>query len=529
MDDSSPESSPQDRLGREKIIPSESPKTVLVLGATGYIGGRLVPRLLQAGHRVRAAARSVTKMEHAPWGDQVAIHHVDLEDGEGLDEAMRGVDVVYHLVHAMGGGGDFEEREAETAHRIAETAAREGVSRIVFLGGLHPENVRLSPHMRSRAEVARILLEGPVDTVAFQAGIIIGSGSASFEMIRHLALALRIMPAPDWVENKIEPLAIRDVLHYLLAAADTEEGVNRVLDIGSGEAMTYSQVMRDFATIAGLKPRRVLALPLPAATLSGIWVGLVTPLPMTLTIPLVRSLQNDAVTNNRDVDSFFPRPPTGLLHYREAVTLALRREEEGQVDTTWDADMGPLEQSAGSLPSDPEWAGLPRFEDVRSTDTNQVSREAVWRVIEGIGGSNGWHSWPFAWKVRGIWDKLVGGAGLNRGRRLPDTLRVGDPVDWWRVEKLEPGHRLLLRAEMKVAGHAWLEFSVDELGSGGTDDTVRLTQRAVFYAQNLRGRLYWMSMAPFHRSIFPTMLENIIETARAAEQGQSAGLPEGAR
>jgi uncharacterized protein YbjT (DUF2867 family) len=529
VDQSQQKNAPQDRLGKEKIQLSAHPKKVLVLGATGYIGGRLVPRLLQAGHEVRAAARSVTKIEHAPWRDQVEIHHVDLEDNTGLDEAMRGVDVVYLLVHAMGGGGDFEEREAESARQIAAAAEREGVSRIIYLGGLHPEGVKLSPHMRSRAEVARILLESPVNTVAFQAGIIIGSGSASFEMIRHLALALRVMPAPDWVDNRVEPVAIRDVLHYLLAAADTTEDINQILDIGSGETMKYSEVMKEFAAIAGLKSRRVLALPLPAATLSGIWVGLVTPLPMTLTIPLVRSLQNDAVTNNRDVDQYIPRPPAGLLNYREAVTLALRRENEGEVDTTWDADMGPLDQSAGSLPSDPAWAGLPRFEDVRSVETDQVSSEAVWEVIEGIGGANGWHSWPLAWKVRGVWDKLVGGAGLNRGRRLPDTLRVGDPVDWWRVEKLEPGHRLLLRAEMKVAGHAWLEFTVDELDDGRPNATVRLTQRAVFYAQNLRGRLYWRSMAPFHRSIFPTMLENIIEEARTAESRESSGTAEEAR
>ncbi|TLP80082.1 SDR family oxidoreductase [Nesterenkonia sphaerica] len=516
-------------MGKEQITPSSHPKKVLVIGATGYIGGRLVPRLLQAGHQVRAAARSVNKMQHAPWADQVEIRHVDLEDNMGLDDAMRGMEVVYLLVHAMGGGGDFEEREAESARQIAAAAHREGVRRIIYLGGLHPDGVKLSPHMRSRAEVARILLESPVSTVAFQAGIIIGSGSASFEMIRHLALALRVMPAPDWVGNQVEPIAIRDVLHYLLAAADTPEDINQILDIGSGEAMKYSDVMKEFADIAGLHPRRVLALPLPAATLSGIWVGLVTPLPMALTIPLVRSLQNDAVTNNRDVDQFIPPPPAGLLNYREAVTLALRRENEGEVDTTWDADVGPLDQSAGSLPSDPEWAGLPRFEDVRSVETDQVSREAVWDVVESIGGANGWHSWPWAWKIRGVWDKLVGGVGLNRGRRLPDSLRVGDPVDWWRVEKLEPGHRLLLRAEMKVAGHAWLEFTVEDADNGRPRGTIRLTQRAVFYAQNMRGRLYWASMAPFHRAIFPTMLQNIIEAARQAESATTPGPTEEVR
>lgn len=516
---------PSSRLGQESIERSKTPRRVLVLGATGYIGGRLVPRLLQAGHQVRAAARSAQKMEHAPWAGEVDIRRVDLDDGQGLDEAMEGVDVVYHLVHSMGGGGNFEEREAATAHRITETAARQGVERIIFLGGLHPEHTELSPHMRSRAAVARILLEGDVDTVAYQAGIIIGSGSASFEMIRHLALALRIMPAPNWVKNRVEPIAIRDVLHYLLAAADSPHRIDQTLDLGSGEVMTYAEVMKEFARTAGLKPRWVLALPLPAATLSGIWVGLVTPLPMALTIPLVQSLQQDAVTKDREVDRFIDQPSAGLLKYSEAVTLALRREKEGAVDTTWDADFGSLEQSAGSLPSDPEWAGRPRYEDSRTRDTRDVSADALWRVVESIGGTNGWYSWPLAWKARGVWDKLVGGAGLNRGRRVADTLRVGDPVDWWRVESLNAGRQLVLRAEMKVAGDAWLEFRVDEVEEPdvepGAPQLVRLTQRAVFFPDNLRGRLYWAAMAPFHRVIFPTMLENIIAAAKS-EAGASS-------
>lgn len=501
------------RLGEETITKSANPRSVLVLGATGYIGGRLVPRLLQAGHSVSVAVRSLNKVAHVPWADHVEIHHVDLDqdagNDSGLAEAMRDQDAVYYLVHSMGGGGDFEQKEARTARRISSTAEQASVGRLIFLGGLHPQGEKLSPHMRSRAAVAKILLESPVDTIVFQAGIIIGSGSASFEMIRHLALTLRVMPAPNWVANRVEPLGIRDVLHYLLAAADAPGRINRVLDIGNGQPMTYSQVMKEFARIAGLKPRYVLALPLPAATLSGVWVGLVTPLPMGLTIPLVQSLQLDAVTADRTVDEIIAPPKNGLLRYTEAVTLALQREDEGAIDTNWDADVGSLDQSAGALPSDPEWAGRPTHVDYHSAETNRATSTQLWRVIEGIGGSNGWYSWPLAWKVRGVWDKLVGGAGLNRGRRVADVLRVGDPVDWWRVVDMEPGHKLLLRAEMKVAGDAWLEFTVDD-----TDRGARITQRAVFRPHNLRGQLYWRSMVPFHRVIFPTMIKNIVNAAR---------------
>lgn len=502
-----PDSSP--RLGPEQVALSPSPRRVLVLGATGYIGGRLVPRLLQAGHQVQVAVRSPQKLEPVPWAEEVEVHTVDLDDGIGLDAAMAGCEVVYHLVHSMGAGSDFEEQEARVARRIAEAAESAGVARLVFLGGLHPEGVELSPHMRSRAAVARILLDSAVDTIAFQAGIIIGSGSASFEMIRHLALALAVMPAPDWVTNRVEPIGVRDVLHYLVRAADVEGSVNRTLDIGSRDVLTYAEVMRRFAALAGLRRRVVLPLPLPAATLSGIWVGLVTPLPMSLTLPLVRSLQEDAVTGDHDVDAIIPAPRPGLLSYSEAVTLALHREQEGAIDTTWDADVGGLDQAAGALPSDPQWSGRPVKIDRRSTHVQGLRAEEVWPVIEGIGGDNGWYSLPVAWKVRGVWDKLAGGAGLNRGRRLPDRLRVGDPVDWWRVETLERGSRLVLRAEMRVAGQAWLEFLVQDEPGG-----CRYTQRAIFFPENMAGRAYWAAMAPFHRFIFPSMTKNILAAAR---------------
>ena len=495
--------------GDEIIRQTRTPRRVLVLGATGYIGGRLVPRLLQAGHEVRVGVRRPEKLKQVPWAADVDVRTVDLDTGRGLDDSLSGIDTAYYLVHSMGSGGDFEAAEAEAARRFASAAASAGVRRVVYLGGLHPEGRELSKHMRSRANVGRILLDSEVDAIVFNAGIIIGSGSASFEMIRHLATTLRWMPAPDWVSNRVEPLSVRDALYYLLSAADVQEAVNRSFDIGSRQILTYANVMRTFAAVAGLKPRHVIALPLPAPTLSGIWVGLVTPLPFSLTLPLVQSLQEDAVASSQEVDEVIPPPESGLIGFADAVRLALRREVEGAVDTNWDADAGELDEAAQPSPSDPKWSGRRIYSDERSATISGVSAAEVWPVIEGIGGSNGWYSWPLAWKIRGVWDKAVGGAGLNRGRRLADSLRIGDPVDWWRVEQLERNSRLLLRAEMKVSGHAWLEFALTDSVEG-----CEYHQTATFIPTGVRGRIYWALVAPFHRFIFPAMAKNIAAEAR---------------
>ncbi|MCU4299088.1 SDR family oxidoreductase [Brevibacterium permense] len=497
--------SPDDEVIRQ----TRTPRRVLVLGATGYIGGRLVPRLLQAGHEVRVGVRRPEKLKQVPWAADVDVRTLDLDTGHGLEGSLSGIDTVYYLVHSMGSDGDFEAAEARAAKRFVRAAATAGIRRIVYLGGLHPEGRELSKHMRSRANVGRILLDSEVDAIVFNAGIIIGSGSASFEMIRHLALTLRWMPAPDWVANRVEPLSVRDALYYLLSAVDVEEAVNCSFDIGSRQILTYADVMRTFAAVAGLKPRHVIALPLPAPTLSGIWVGLVTPLPFSLTLPLVQSLQEDAVASSHEVDEVIQPPESGLIGFADAVRLALRREVEGAVDTNWDADAGGLDEAAQPLPTDPQWSGRRIFTDEQSATIGGLSPADVWPVLEGIGGTNGWYSWPLAWKARGIWDKAVGGAGLNRGRRLPDTLRIGDPVDWWRVEQLKRNSRLMLHAEMKVSGHAWLEFTLAD-----SDEGCEYQQTATFIPTGLRGRVYWALVAPFHRFIFPAMAKNIAAEAR---------------
>ncbi|MFX1818218.1 SDR family oxidoreductase [Pseudarthrobacter sp. CC4] len=491
-------------------------RTVLVTGATGYIGGRLVPKLLEAGHRVKVLVRSPDKIAGVPWRDRVDVVESSLDDGDALRQALAGVDVLYYLVHSMAAGAGFEAKEQAMARTAADAAAAAGVGRIVYLGGLHPTGVELSTHMRSREAVGKVFLDSPVDAIVFQAGVVIGSGSASFEMIRHLAETLPLMPAPSWVRNRIEAIAVRDVLYYLVSAASLDGPLNRTFDVGCRQVLTYAGMMQEYAAEAGLPYRPVLALPIPAPKLAGMWVALTTPIPLSMAMPLVQSLQHDAVSDEHDIDQYIPQPDGGLTDYRTAVALALGKERDGQVQTTW-ANAG---AASDPLPSDPEWAGHKVYIDER-TFHGDVDPAKVWTVIEGIGGRNGWYSLPLAWQVRGWLDKLTGGAGLLRGRRHPHTLAAGEVVDWWRVERIDRGRLLRLRAEMRAPGRAWLELSVEPDGNGS-----RYRQRAIFFPKGLSGRLYWLAVLPFHSLIFPAMARNITRAAREiADAEHAAGTP----
>ena len=485
--------------------------TVLVTGATGYIGGRLVPKLLEAGATVRVLVRTPLKLRDVPWADQVEIVQGDLGNRASLDVALNGIDVLYYLVHSMGVTGDFEQIERASATNVAAAAAQAGVSRIVYLGGLHPATGELSEHLRSRAEVGRILLDSGVPTVALQAGVVIGSGSTSFEMIRHLTDVLPYMPAPKWVRNKIQPIAVRDVLYYLQAAAELPAEVNRTFDIGGPDVLRYGQMMNGYALEAGLNQRAIASLPVLTPWLASQWVNLVTPIPRSLAIPIIASLQYDCVVTDPDINDFIPEPEGGLTSYRRAVRLALGRMKGGDVETSW-RNSSIEGASSNPLPSDPNWAGHIVFTDLREKHTAAEPAD-LWRVIEGIGGENGWYSFPLAWAVRGLMDKVVGGVGLRRGRRNPDELHVGEALDFWRVEQIERGKFLRLRAEMRVPGRAWLEMTVIPTDAGGA--TYR--QRAVFFPRGLGGRLYWVAILPFHGVIFKGMASRITAAAEIAE------------
>ncbi|MCS5733952.1 SDR family oxidoreductase [Herbiconiux daphne] len=495
---------------------TDSQRLALVTGATGYIGGRLVPRLLEAGFAVRVFVRAPEKLRDVPWAASVDVAVGDLGDPESIAAAVEGVDVFYYLVHSMGGKKNFEDTELESAKNVATAVAAAGVKRIVYLGGLHPTEGALSPHLRSREAVGRILLDSGVPTAALQAGVVIGSGSTSFEMIRHLTDVLPYMPAPKWVRNFIQPIAVRDVLYYLVKAADLPADVNRTFDIGGPDVLRYGQMMNGYALEAGLKQRPIAALPVLTPWLASQWVNLVTPIPRALAMPIIASLQFDCVTHEHDIRDFVPDPDGGLTHYRRAVRLALEKERAGEVETSWQ-DAFVDGAVSDPLPSDPDWAGHTVFLDVKERTTS-ARVEDLWRVIEGIGGQNGWYSFPLAWAVRGWMDKLVGGVGLRRGRRSATRLNTGDALDFWRVEQIDRGQFLRLRAEMRVPGRAWLEMRARATDDGGSV----YDQRAIFFPRGLGGRLYWFAILPFHGIIFNGMANRITATAAAAENTGAA-------
>ncbi len=493
-------------------------KRVLVAGATGYIGGRLVPRLLEEGHEVRVLARSSHKLTDVPWLADVEVVEGDLLNPDDVARACDGIDVVVYLVHSLSASGSFEDVELETANNLATAARASGVKRIVYLGGLHPDTETLSRHLRSRAAVGDIFLNSGVPTVALQAGIVIGSGSASFEMIRHLTEVLPYMPAPKWVRNFVQPISVRDVLHYLVGAVALDEDVNRTFDVGGPDILRYGQMMNGYAVEAGLAQRPIASLPVFTPWLASQWVNLVTPIPRRLAVPIIESLQYDCVVQEHDIEKLIPAPAGGLTGYRQAVRLALARVKAGEVETSWN-NASVSDAPSDSLPSDPDWAGHTVLVDERSRTTNAATAD-LWAVIEGIGGDNGWYSFALAWAIRGWLDKLVGGVGLRRGRRHTSTLQTGDALDFWRVESIDRGKSLRLRAEMLVPGRAWLELETRDAG-----DHRVYHQRAVFFPQGLGGRLYWYCLVPFHGIIFSGMANRIVleaeQNTRLAQRSQT--------
>ena len=476
---------------------------VLVTGVTGYIGGRLVPGLLERGHEVRCMTRDWEQVSLDPWRDGVELVTADALDPQSLDHALEGCDAAYFLIHAMKGSGNrFAEEGRRAAINFRDAADRAGLKRIVYLGGLGSEDDQLSEHLASRQEVGRVLAMGRTPVTELRAAVIIGSGSMSFEMIRHLTEVLPVQMTPRWVDTRCQPIAVRNVLEILISVIDDDQSVDQVYDIGGPDILTYGDMMRVYAEVAGLRNRIVIPLPIFSARLSAPLVGLVTPLPADVTRPLIESLRNDVVVQRPCPPGF---EPEDLMSYREALSRAIYSISHSEVETRWsDALTAP----GAPLPGDPVWSGALMQTDRRVARSSARSEDLFWAVTR-IGGEVGYYAMNWAWSVRGWIDQLIGGVGLRRGRRDPEELRPGESLDFFRVAEIEPHlGRLLLQAEMKVPGTAWLEWSADPADGGS-----QLTQTAWFVPRGLLGRLYWWVLLPFHAPIWRLMVNRIARTA----------------
>ncbi|MHB1069584.1 MAG: SDR family oxidoreductase [Gemmatimonadaceae bacterium] len=479
------------------------PLRVLVTGATGYIGGRLVPRLLEKGHHVRCVARNPDRLVGYPWPGAEIVPG-DLEEPDIFWNVLDGIDVAYYLVHSMAVGAGYRERDRLMALNFAGAAARAGVGRIIYLGGLGDAAKVHGEHLASRQEVGRCLASTGVPVIEFRAAVIVGSGSASFEMIRHLVERLPVMIAPTSVNTRCQPIGIRSVLDYLVEALDhpTARGI---YEIGGEDVLTYLEMMRRYARIRGLR-RLIVPFPVPLPELAGHWVDLVTPIPFSIARPLVESLHTQVVVRSDAARATFRVQPTG---YDAAVRLALTRMNEGSVVTTWASSLSSLAHEQGDEDFLGSHEGM--LLDRKRRRVN-ASPERLFDTICELGGEQGWPSGNLLWQLRGLMDRMAGGTGMRRGRRHPRELRVGDPLDWWRVEALDAPHLLRLRAEMKLPGAAWLQFEVrpDPKGS-------RVEQTAFFEPDGLLGYLYWYAVLPFHRFIFPGLINALKARAETAE------------
>jgi len=494
-----------------------SARPVLVTGATGYIGGRLVPRLLAAGYRVRCLARDPRKLDSRAWRSDPGLEVVrgDVTTGAGLDEALRGCGVAYYLVHSMQAAGrSYQAADRDAASNFTRAAAAADIERIVYLGGLGETGDDLSAHLGSRREVEALLREGPVPVTVLRAAMIVGSGSASFEILRYIVERLPVMVTPRWVATRCQPIAVRNVLGYLIDVLRVPETTGQTLDIGGPDVVTYRELMHMMTEARGLPRRIVLPVPVLTPRLSSLWIHLVTPISARVARPLAEGLRNEVICRNDDAQRCMPQP---LLTMREAISAALLRLESADVETSW--------SDAGPVPGDPNWAGGEVFRD-RWTVHIDAPPETVFRAICRVGGGHGWYAGDWLWRLRGWMDRLVGGPGLRRGRRHPVDVRYGEALDFWRVTAVDRPTRLALRAEMKLPGEALLAFDVTEVEDEADPSRklCRVAQTAAFQPRGLFGLAYWYAVLPLHGFVFRGMLRGIRRAAEA--EAHRGGRPQ---
>jgi uncharacterized protein YbjT (DUF2867 family) len=482
-------------------------KRVLVCGSTGYVGGRLVPRLLDRGYEVICLVRSPQKLEVHAWHGHpnltVVQGELDPDDQVTIDrlgEAAINTDAAYYLIHSMiSAGEDYASRDRKLAKAFADAMQQAACKRIIYLGGLGEWGPDLSRHLQSRREVAEILQQGTVPVTVFRAAMIIGSGSASFEILRYLVDRLPIMITPKWVRIETQPIAIRDVLRYLVETLDVPETVGRIIDIGGTDVLSYRDMMQMAAKAQGLSRRIILPVPVLTPKLSSGWISLVTPVSADIARPLAEGLRNRTVCKN---DLATRLMPGTLFSVQQAIDAAFGKLHNREIETRW--------STAGEMPGDPEWSGGAVFDDRRECVVD-ASPQDVFAAVCKIGGNYGYWGADWLWRLRGVMDQVIGGPGLRRGRRHPDVLSYGEAVDFWRVSGFIRDRQLTLRAEMKLPGDAELDFTIEPIK--GEASKARLIQTARFRPLGLLGIAYWYAVLPMHFFVFPTMLRGISRDA----------------
>lgn len=478
---------------------------ILVTGATGYIGSRLVPRLLAAGYPVRVLVRDASRLGDRPWLEQVEVSVGDVLKPGTLDDAMHGVSAAYYLIHSMMDTADFHQRDLTAALNFGGAAKAAGVKRILYLGGLGDPDADLSQHLNSRQQTGDVLRQSGIPITEFRAAIIVGSGSVSFEMIRYLTERLPVMICPKWVYTRVQPIGIRNVMEYLVAALNTPESTGKIVEIGGSDVLNYGDMMIDYAKVRGLR-RYLIPVPVLTPRLSSHWVHWMTPIPSQIARPLIDGLQNEVIVRDELAKKLFPQIQP--LDYRTSVQIALDRLEASQIESSWsDA----LASSQGDRPT-VELKNSQGMIIERRIQLTEATAEAVFEAFTSLGGERGWPYMNWIWRLRGMLDRLVGGVGLRRGRRHPAKLRVGDALDFWRVEAVDKPRFLRLRAEMKLPGRAWLQFEVDPVNDFGS----LFVQTAYFAPKGLGGFLYWYLLYPVHKLVFSG---TILAIAGQAEGG----------